>query len=153
MTATTLQLRDLTGIRVIDDQHQEIFALIGSLEITAADGDRKVIGRHIDHILSLTLSHFEFEEELMEQASYPFLKVHKRLHDHFMQRFIAYTHRFDSGEDVTEELVPFLSSWLQNHFRQEDKDYSPQILAEISGQAEIPRKASNENWLQQILGK
>ncbi len=149
MTATTLQLTDLTGISVIDDQHQEIFALVGSLETIASGGDRQIIGKHIDHILSLTLSHFEFEEELMAQASYPFLKAHKRLHDHFMRRFIAYTQRFDSGEDVTEELVPFLSNWLQNHFRQEDKDYSPSILAEIQGGSDKPRKG----WLSRTLYK
>ena len=85
----------------------------------------------------------------MDEAGYPLLKAHKRLHDHFMQRFITYIHRFDSGEDVIEELAQFLSSWLQNHFRQEDKDYSPAILAEIKGSSDKPSKG----WLSRTLYK
>jgi hemerythrin len=153
MTATQLHPSDLTGIDVIDDQHQEIFDLVSSLEDMAQAGDHDAIGKVINNIVSHTLAHFEFEEELMEQVAYPFIRVHKRLHDHFIQRLVGYTQRFDGGEDVTIELAHFLNSWLRSHFSHEDKDYSPQILAEMQGLSDKVTVASNESWLSRTLHK
>ncbi len=153
MPSKQLQVIDLTGIEVIDDQHGQILDLIKELGDLTETLDHQHIATVVDQIVSLTINHFAFEEELMEQVDYPFLKVHRRLHDHFLQRLASYTQRFDAGEEVIAEMVAFMDKWLHNHFIQEDKDYSPQILAEISGQAEVPKKASNEHWLQRILGK
>jgi hemerythrin len=153
MTTAQLQASDLTGIDVIDDQHQAIFDLVSSLEDMAGEGDRDAIGQVINQIVSHTLAHFEFEEELMEQAAYPFLKVHKRLHDHFIQRLLGFTQRFDNGEDVALDLAHFLNSWLRSHFSHEDKDYSPQILAEMQGLSDKVSVASNESWLSRALRK
>jgi hemerythrin len=153
MTATQLQPTDLTGIGVIDDQHQAIFDLVDALGELAADGDRARIGEGINRIVSHTLAHFEFEEELMEQAGYPFLKVHKRLHDHFIQRLADFTQRFDGGGDVTLELEQFLDRWLRSHFAHEDKDYSPQVLLEMQGLTSAVVLAQNESWLSRTLRK
>ena len=153
MAAVELAPSELTGIGVIDDQHQEIFDLISIFEQLAPSGDRERIGETLNLIVSHTLAHFEFEEELMEQADYPFLKVHKRLHDHFLQRLSAYTQRFDSGEDNAVELEQFLTKWLRSHFSHEDKDYSPQILAEMQGSNQQPQFSQHEGWLSRTLRK
>ncbi len=151
MTTTPLETADLTGIGVIDDQHQQIFALIDTLGEMARGDEREQTGEAINRIVSHTLAHFEFEEELMEQVAYPFLKVHKRLHDHFIQRLAGYTQRFDAGEDIAVELEQFLSSWLRSHFAHEDKDYSPQVLAEMQGLTNETAIADNEGWFSRTL--
>lgn len=153
MSTLQLQPADLTGIGVIDDQHEEILALIGSLGTAALAEGRDSIGQIINRIVSHTLDHFEFEEELMEQAGYPFIKVHKRLHDHFIQRLAGYTQRFDAGENVVGELQQFLNSWLRSHFSHEDRDYSPQVLAEMQGLSTQISRASNEGWLSRTLSR
>ena len=153
MTALQLETSDLTGIGVIDDQHQQIFDLIDALGATAQGGDREQIGEAINRIVSHTLAHFEFEEELMEQVAYPFLKVHKRLHDHFIQRLADFTQRFDAGEEIALELEQFLGSWLRSHFSREDKDYSPQVLAEMQGATSPTAHADNESWFSRTLRK
>ena len=151
MTTTQLEQSDLTGIGVIDDQHQQIFDLIDALGEAAQGDSREQIGAAINRIVSHTLAHFEFEEELMEQVAYPFLKVHKRLHDHFIQRLAGYTQRFDAGENVAVELEQFLASWLRSHFSHEDKDYSPQILDEMQGVTSQMARADNESWFSRTL--
>lgn len=153
MTALQLEPSDLTGIGVIDEQHEEILGLVEALGTTAQGEAPQNIGQTIDRIVSLSLAHFEFEEELMEQANYPFIKVHKRLHDHFIQRLAGYTQRFDAGEEVVSELQQFLSSWLRSHFSHEDRDYSPQVLAEMQGLSDQIASASNEGWLSRTLGR
>ena len=153
MTTIQLAATELTGIGVIDDQHQQIFDLIDALGEAAQTGDHELIGDAINRIVSHTLAHFEFEEELMEQVAYPFLKVHKRLHDHFIQRLASYTQRFDAGEDITIELEQFLASWLRSHFSHEDRDYSPQILAEMQGVTNQAAHTDNESWFSRTLRK
>ncbi|MEN8169876.1 MAG: bacteriohemerythrin [Pseudomonadota bacterium] len=153
MAAVQLEASDLTGIGVIDDQHQEIFDLVDALAELAETGNHEQIGGCINRIVSHSLAHFEFEEELMEQSDYPFIKVHKRLHDHFIQRLAGYTQRFDAGEDIAVELQQFLSKWLHSHFTHEDKDYSPQILVEMHGLGSEVSVAGNESWLSKTLHK
>ena len=153
MTAPQLHDADLTGIGVIDDQHEAILSLVAELGNVAKSGDREQIGQRINYIVSHTLAHFEFEEELMEQAEYEFIKVHKRLHDHFIQRLAGYTQRFDAGEDITLELEQFLGRWLRSHFSHEDKDYSPQILAEMQGIADTNTATDQQSWLSRTLRK
>lgn len=153
MTIYHLDESDLTGIGVIDDQHQEIFDLIDCLSEATQGGKREQIAECINKIVSHTLAHFEFEEELMEQADYQFLKVHKRLHDHFIQRLASYTQRFDCGEDIATELGQFLASWLRSHFSHEDKDYSPQVLAEMQGLSSDTAAADNGSWFSRTLRK
>jgi len=153
MPSKQLQLIDLTGIEVIDDQHGEILDLVNGLSALSGAHEHPQTAATIDQVVSLTLNHFAFEEELMEQVGYPFLKVHRRLHDHFIQRLAGYTQRFDAGENVIDELVGFMSDWLRNHFIQEDKDYSPHILAEMGCATEHPRLASNEGWWGRLWGR
>ena len=153
MTAVQLAPSHLTNIGVIDDQHQQIFDLVEALSVSAENGHREQVGECINRIVSHTLAHFEFEEELMEQAGYQFLKVHKRLHDHFIQRLAGYTQCFDAGEDIATELGQFLASWLRSHFSHEDKDYSPQVLAEMQGLTNETASSHNESWFSRTLRK
>jgi len=151
MSAHKLHATDLTGIGVIDDQHQGILELVAILGEASANATREHIGNIINRIVSHTLAHFEFEEELMEQAGYPFLKVHKRLHDHFIQRLAGYTQRFDGGEEIALELQQFLGSWLHSHFTHEDKDYGPQVVAEMRGLTDESAAVDNSSWFSRTL--
>ena len=78
-----------------------------------------VIGEMVDY----TMSHFAFEESLMENAGYLFSGPHKKVHDLFVRKVAEMQSRFEGGEDVTEELHGMLSRWLFNHIRNEDHGY------------------------------
>ena len=153
MTELQLNDTDLTGIGVIDDQHQQILDQVTLLDELASSGNREQIGQRINRIVSHTLAHFEFEEELMEQADYEFVKVHKRLHDHFIQRLAEYTQRFDAGEEIAVELSQFLADWLRSHFSHEDKDYSPRVLAEMQGLTDDEAASNNGSWFSRAMRK
>ncbi|KAG1461099.1 hypothetical protein G6F57_014208 [Rhizopus arrhizus] len=72
------------------------------------------------------MSHFAFEEELMEEAGYPFCAAHKRVHEVFIKRVAEYRLRFQAGEDISDELRTMLSRWLFNHIRGDDQAYAEQ---------------------------
>ena len=113
-----------TGIDVIDQQHQRIVALINQLaEATTRDDQAAVLEELVDY----TLSHFAFEEELMEESGYTFGPAHKRVHEMFVRRVSEYRMRFDAGEDITGELKGMLARWLFNHIRGDDKAYAKHV--------------------------
>ncbi len=112
-----------TGIDVIDDQHRRIVEYINELHDARLTGDQQKIGGVIDELVDYTVSHFAFEESLMEQAGYPFLAPHKKVHELFINKVNGFIERYQGGEDVSGDLLNMLQRWLVNHIKSEDGDY------------------------------
>ena len=106
-----------TGIDVIDQQHHRIVALINQLAEATTREDQAVV---LEELVDYTLSHFAFEEELMEESGYTFGPAHKRVHEMFVRRVSEYRMRFEAGEDIAGELKGMLARWLFNHIRGDD---------------------------------
>ncbi len=121
-----------TGIDVIDNQHRRIVDYINKLEDTREHHSMEEVGVVLDELVDYTLSHFTFEESLMEEAGYPFIKAHKRVHELFIRRVSDYMQRFKMGEDITEELHNTLKAWLINHIRNDDYDYSEIVRTQLN---------------------
>ena len=83
-----------TGIEVIDAQHQRIVEYINDLEIAKMKLDKKMVNDIIEQLIDYTQSHFGFEEEMLEDAGYKFLKPHKKVHELFIRRVTDFTLRF-----------------------------------------------------------
>ena len=133
-----------TGIQVIDDQHRRIVEMINQLEAARQSGSQVAIVEVLDELVDYTLSHFAFEEALMEEAGYPFCAAHKRVHEVFTKRVSEYRMRFQAGEDVVDELKSMLSRWLFNHIRNDDKAYSEQVRQHLD---RFSRQHQQGNWL------
>lgn len=118
-----------TGIHVIDEQHKKIVGFINALMDIHGSEDRAEVGAVIDELVDYTVSHFAYEEALMEQAGYPFLEPHKKVHKLFVDKVKGYVQRFSAGEDVAAELIALLKKWLINHIRNEDGDYVAIVAA------------------------
>ena len=112
-----------TDIEEIDRQHRRIVEYINKLHELKATHDRAELGEVIGEMVDYTLSHFVFEEALIENAGYLFAGPHKKVHELFAKRVALFQSRFDAGEDVTDELHGMLSRWLFNHIRNEDHGY------------------------------
>ncbi|MBT4863320.1 MAG: bacteriohemerythrin, partial [Gammaproteobacteria bacterium] len=90
--------RDLdTGIQVIDNQHKRIVEYINKLDDAGVTSDKEQISGVLTELVDYTLSHFTFEESLMEEAGYPFVRGHKRVHQLFVKRVGDYIQRFKMG--------------------------------------------------------
>lgn len=130
-----------TGIRVIDTQHRRILDYINELgEAHSAGHEREDVGHVIAELVDYTLSHFSFEEALMEDAHYAFSKPHKRVHEIFTKRVGDFQTRFEVGEDITEELHKLLVTWLINHIKRDDHDYVAAVKANLPDQDEFVAK-------------
>jgi hemerythrin len=123
-----------TGIDVIDAQHRRIVDYVNQLEEARLKGDRHQIGDVIEQLVDYTQSHFSFEETMMEQAGYKFLKPHQKVHELFIRRVSTFTVRAAKGEDIAEELQGTLTTWLLNHIASEDHDYA-EVVRKMTGES------------------
>ena len=104
----------LTGIEDVDKQHQRLVEMLTQLnkvrKAKYAENTQKqeTVGLVIVEMIDYTLSHFAFEEALMEDAQYKFYHAHKRIHEVFVGRAGEYKKRFDAKEDIADELYDVL---------------------------------------------
>jgi hemerythrin len=137
-----------TGIGVIDNQHRRIVEYINQLDDVAKHPDKMKVAEVLDELVDYTLSHFTFEESLMEEAGYPFIKAHKKVHELFAKRIANYVQRFRMDEDITEELIHTLKAWLINHIRNDDNDYSEIVRTNMN----TIDSRKKESWLRKLFG-
>ncbi len=136
-----------TGIEVIDNQHRRIVEYINKLDDTRAKHDMDEVGKVLDELVDYTMSHFTFEESLMEESGYPFINAHKKVHQLFAKRVGEYLQRFKMGEDITEELLNTLRAWLINHIKNDDNDYA-EIVRDKMHLGEVKPRG----WLSRLFG-
>ncbi|MGE8362651.1 bacteriohemerythrin [Pseudomonas sp.] len=133
-----------TGIAVIDGQHRRIVDMINQLHVAQQSGRPEGVAQVIEELVDYTISHFAFEEAMLEEAGYIFTKAHKRVHEVFIKRVAGYRARFVQGEDITEELKSLLGRWLFGHIRNDDQNY---VAAVTENLRRLSADHSDEGWL------
>lgn len=118
------------GIPALDADHKELFSIVNDLQrliepVDSSSQDK--LSDLVDRLMHYVQGHFEREEYLMSQSSYPQLKDHRHKHHDFM-RVIYAIHKI-VGE-IPEQIDPvkmreFLGSWLMRHILKADRDYIP----------------------------
>lgn len=141
-----------TGIKVIDDQHMRIIAYINELEEAKRNHDQEIVAEVLQDCIDYTQSHFTFEESLQEEAGYEFSKPHKKVHEQFTRRIRGYAERFESGDDITDELHSLLSRWILNHIKHDDADYVDVVKANMySPTQHHEKKAAPKSWFKRLF--
>jgi len=138
-----------TDIEVIDSQHHRIVEYINQLADISDSNDRDQVEKVLGELVDYTLSHFAFEESLMEDANYSFINGHKRVHQLFVKRVGDFQQRFKMGENITLELLAMLKSWLINHIRSDDNDYVKTVKANM-GEINVTQ---GDGWLKRSVKK
>ncbi len=134
------------GVPPIDRQHKRIVDYINQLLVLNNDNNREEIYTILQQLVDYTISHFAFEEELMEECGYPFVKAHKLVHKLFVKKVASYVARFEQGEDITYELLITLKTWLVNHIKNDDKDFSSLVQKKM-------HIAKKEGWFSSLISK
>lgn len=135
-----------TGIEVIDNQHKRIVEYINELYTAVKEHDEVGIKHVLDELVDYTLTHFTFEENLMEKANYPYLEAHKQVHKSLIKRVEGYIKEFEQGqgEEVGRELLSVLRIWLTNHIKLDDMDYGTWVK-------QVTETKQHQSWLSKKL--
>lgn len=110
----------------IDEEHKELFDIIGELGAAMKNGQSNaVLGETLDRLVQYAGKHFDSEEKLFREHHYPQTDEHKAMHDEFMLKISEYNDLFRKGSNIVSvQLIGFLSDWLVKHIMQEDQQYA-----------------------------
>lgn len=121
----------LTGIELIDTQHQELFNRINRLVDAIDQGqEQKEVLDTIQFLESYILTHFQDEQELMKREEYPQFTAHRDAHDEYI-RIVKNIREEYKSHGITLNLAFKIQSriidWLIQHVTTVDVSLSQWI--------------------------
>ena len=111
----------LIGVEQIDNEHRELFRLVGEvndlLHDQWADDKYFEICDLIERLKEYAAEHFRHEEEYMEKIGHPELEMQKEQHDKFCKKVneVSLRSAEDHQQAVISDLLSFLVKWLYRH--------------------------------------
>ena len=114
------------NVKSIDEQHKKLVSIINELNNAMLyEKGRSVIGKVLKDLVDYTVSHFDYEEKLMEKNGYSDLENHKKIHKDLLKTVGKFYDEFSSGEvEMSKDIMDFLKTWLSEHILGSDKKYS-----------------------------
>lgn len=111
-----------TGIQVIDEQHQVIFATVERLRHTVqANGAREDIQGLLADLVRVSEHHFATEEAFMAKYAYPDLTQHVAEHASMLTSLHELLSKFQESHHALALMVPtFMEGWLKHHISDGD---------------------------------
>ena len=108
----------------VDAQHKMLFEIVNHFADVIRMGMDDELGRIMDDLLVCVTEHFEYEERLMNQISFPEVADHTRTHEELIGQLRQMQTRMRTGGHVSSKSVArFLADWLSNHILREDLAY------------------------------
>jgi len=113
------------SIQEMDAQHKVFFQLADAiLAGIASQEDPRDLVKAVNAMVDYAHHHFDDEEALLEQYSYPNLKEHKGFHKKLIADVEAVRDSIQAGNIWTEgQFNKFFSNWLIQHILSEDMKY------------------------------
>jgi len=111
----------------MDDQHGILMDAMNELRLAVVRGaGREQTSELLDRLIELTRMHFQSEEQLMAQTSYPDLEHHRGQHQCLMAQMMQSAHRLQYGDGVQmSTLMAYLRDWFMEHIEGLDQEYGP----------------------------
>jgi len=126
MAALTWKDEYSVKIAEVDAQHKKLIGLIGELDQAMAKRQGKeVVGSVLDKLISYTVTHFTYEENLMRANNFPGYQEHKDKHEKMTAKVLDLQRQQQQGKlTISLEVMDFLKNWLQKHILGTDMQYS-----------------------------
>jgi len=111
------------GVDRIDAQHQELAKMVSRVQAALVEGRAiQEIGQALRFLVDYTKQHFADEEKIMEAVDFDGLARHKELHRRLVEDVMQILMGLKKGKAIDPyAFVDFLTNWLLNHIRHEDK--------------------------------
>lgn len=120
----------LTGIELIDEEHRQLFDIIGRayavMEDEYAYDKYDAIVSILTELKEYTIFHFSDEENYMQSIGYDGYEAQKKVHDAFIEKIVDLDFgqmeaMDDNQSQFLKELMDFLTEWLIGHILNMDK--------------------------------
>lgn len=119
------------GVKMIDEQHQLLVKMINDLYAAmGAREDKQVLEKMINRLAIYAAMHFAREEHYFKLFAYPLTRAHIQAHDDFEDQVYQFEQDFKTGkQQLSNDIMGFLSSWLVDHITKSDKKFGPFLNA------------------------
>ena len=116
------------GIKVIDDQHKILVDLINKIFLIIKQGhEMSTMAPVVEELANYCVTHFKFEESLLEKGKFPDIVRHKKIHVSVVNRVLGYKKDLEDGRLDATQFMGFVSDWLAQHIKTEDRQYVPYV--------------------------
>lgn len=120
------------GSKVLDEQHKQLITILNYLIRSSESPDFTIHSESILKALSLLTNyakgHFRTEEAIFSKTDYPKISEHKKHHTEFEEYIAEFGQSLNKGaEHKPEELLTYVSDWLNNHILIEDMEFKPYL--------------------------
>jgi hemerythrin len=133
----------VTGHKIIDEQHMQLFAtLVNLIEASSQGLGNDEIYTTFDFLGEYTIMHFKTEEELQIEYGYPGYSLHKQSHDEFKTKIFELLNTLEKEgpeKKFINDVVQTIGDWLTTHIKGSDIE----MAAYLESQGAI--KKSNEH--------
>ena len=114
------------GHHRVDMQHRRLFELLSEvINSCITNGtDTAKVKEALDFLVTYTVQHFDDEEALQLEHSFPGYEKHKQLHEDFKTTVGELVQKFTetgSSEELGSELNRVVVKWLLGHIQNEDQ--------------------------------
>ncbi|GHV34293.1 hemerythrin [Synergistales bacterium] len=113
-----------TGIKLIDEQHKQLFDKAD--ELLEANGDDK-IKKILDFLASYVAKHFSDEQKLHLSVNYPKAPTHRGYHDEYIKTFKTFKEGYEKeGPTLANKIAAnkIIVGWLRDHIMVHDKEFT-----------------------------
>lgn len=112
------------GVKLIDEQHQELFRMVnGLIEAMMKNQGKAELEKLLSFLGTYVVQHFGAEEKLMATYKYPDAPRHKQQHADFIKTFQAVKAEFDKlgpTPNVSIAVNKVVCDWLREHIGRSD---------------------------------
>jgi hemerythrin len=121
------------GVKIIDEQHRELFRRVNTLLDSLMKGDAKPeVEKVMAFLGQYVVDHFAAEERLMAHYKYPTQDFHKGQHAGFVAKFVELKKTFEEKGAVSEVSIAlnrFVCTWLREHIAGSDRALGKHLAA------------------------
>lgn len=113
------------GVKILDEQHKELIKMINMLDRNpGATVYSETVSELLGRLTSYAMEHFETEEALLSEHSYPDLAIQKLEHNEYQLKAAMLCEKtIQQEEAVSKEILIFLRTWWMNHILVSDMKY------------------------------
>lgn len=111
---------------MLDNDHKKLAILINDLhEGLMAGRDSKELDHIFYELVAYTRVHFAHEEQLLAEAGYRDVSVHKQEHNQKVQEVLRLQAHFLGAKESADylEVLDLLKYWLLTHMENSDKEF------------------------------
>lgn len=119
------------SVKSIDKQHQRLMEIINALYTSIILGEEDHVSKQIlESLVKYTITHFAYEEKLMNKIDYVQSESHLDEHTKLVEQVADFQKKLLAGDaELSEEILEFLKDWLNHHIKVIDKAFGKELNA------------------------